>query len=129
MPLKVKSASIPHQVKDHKTSWLKEDFSTELQSSCFDEGLLSNYTGDIITDCWFQDDDLPLIPNDTVLAGLTGQDGNQLYDPVARRWDLCCLPPVLHKKTAMLTNPKRYAPQEEQAELSNFLSNIMTASG
>jgi len=103
---------------------LKESFHSELSDSIFDEGALpGSYDGDIIADCWFPDNILPVVPNTESLIALMGPDGQPLYDSSTKQWDPRYLPPVLQKATP---GRHRLAPGQEK-ELSTFMVAIMDA--
>ncbi|KAI6117935.1 hypothetical protein F5141DRAFT_1061647 [Pisolithus sp. B1] len=97
MPRKVKTLSVPQNVKAFNSLSLK-DFHSELQTSIFDEGTLlsTKYNGDIIADCWFPNKILLVVPNANKLSGLQE-----------------CL--------------ERLCPTEEERELSTFMTTLMDA--
>ena len=93
---KVKTLSVPHQVKGFNLPSLRESFHSELNDSIFNEGaLLSSDKGNIIMDCWFPDDILPVVPDAGLLSMLTGPNGQPLYDLSTKHWDPQYLLPVL----------------------------------
>ena len=99
-PKKVKTLSVPCQVRGFDVSSLKESFHSELSDSIFDEGTLpSSYDGDIIAGCWFSDNILPVVPNTKLLVTLTGPNGQPLYDSSTKQWDPWYLLLVLQKVT------------------------------
>ena len=81
-PRKLKTSSVPRHVQNFDLPTLKQSFHSELGASIFDEGTLppSLYEGDIISDCWFPDKILPVVPSIELLNALTGPDGQPLYD-------------------------------------------------
>ena len=125
-PRKVKTASVPRQVRGFDVPSLKESFHSELSDSIFNEGmLLSSYDGDIIADCWFPDNILPVVPNTELLITLTGPDRQPLYDSMTKQWDPRYLPLVLQKATPQ--GRHRLAPGQEERELSLFMVAVMDA--
>lgn len=125
-PRKLKTFSIPRQVRGFDLASLRESFQSELLDSIFDEEKLAkSYNGDIIADCWFPDSIIPLVPNAELLNELRGPDEEPLYDSSTKQWAPQYLPPVLQKET-----PKgkgRLPPGEEEKGLSLFMVTIMDA--
>ena len=124
-PRKLKTSSVPRHVQNFGLPALKQSFHSELGTSIFDEGTLppSLYEGDIISDCWFPDKILPVVPSIELLNALTGPDGQPLYDSSTKQWNTQYLPPVLHK----VGSRHRLDPGQEERGLSMFLSAIMDA--
>ncbi|KAI6000253.1 hypothetical protein EDC04DRAFT_2908828 [Pisolithus marmoratus] len=130
MPRRVKTSSVPWNVKAFDTLSLKEDFHSELHTSIFDEGMLlsTKYNGDIIADCWFPDKILLVVPNAELLIMLMGPDGKLLYDLSEKQWNVSYLPPIMHGKLLGLQeHPERLPPAEEERELSTFMTAVMDA--
>ena len=124
-PRKVKTSSVPRNVKNFDLPALKESFHSELGPSIFDKDTLpqSLYQGDIIADCWFPDEVLPVVPNTELLSALTGPDRQPLYDSSTKEWALQHLPPILHK----VASRRRLGPGQEEMELSAFMGIVMDA--
>ena len=125
-PRKVKTSSVPCQVKGFDVQSLRESFHSELGDSIFDEGTLpSSYHGDIIAESWFPDHILLVVPNTELLTLLTGPDRQPLYDSVMKQWNLHYLPPVLWRETAQ--GQCRLATGQEERQLSTFMVTVMDA--
>ncbi|KAI6022114.1 hypothetical protein EDC04DRAFT_2900929 [Pisolithus marmoratus] len=130
MPRRVKTLSVPWNVKAFDALSLKEDFHSELHTSIFDKGTLlsTKYNGDIIADCWFLDKILPVVPNAELLTMLMGPNGKPLYDSSVKQWNVSYLPPIMCSKLLGLQEcPERLPPAEEERELSTFMTAVMDA--
>jgi hypothetical protein len=127
-PRKVKTSSIPRQVKAFDASSIRENLQSELHTSIFNEGMLPSniYNSDIIADCWFPDKILPVVLNTKLLTVLVGLDGQPLYDLSTRQWDAWYLPPILHKVGGSQGRP-RLPPEQEEKELSTLMTTVMDA--
>ncbi|KAI6015976.1 hypothetical protein EDC04DRAFT_2608618 [Pisolithus marmoratus] len=112
MPRRVKTLSVPQNVKAFDAWSLKEDFHSELHTSIFDKGTLpsTKYNREIIADCWFPDKILPVVPNAELLTMLMGPNGKPLYD---------------FKPSGLQEHLERLPPTEEERELSTFMTTIM----
>ena len=117
-PYITKMSSAPCYTRPVITSaQLKSEFATELLPHIFYEHTIvahGKYSGNIITDTWIPNNELPLTPNYNLLCALW-HSGRCLYDIDQQQWDLNLLPSFLHKEP-----PPQSVEKDKESHFWNF---------